>query len=292
MWSRIAALPRAARLYIAVERARRHEARALAGAGEQAWGIPELGTPAELERALAHAAPLRERRDAARRAAEASFEQDRADWADASPSLKLGILARGLLVRAVLRAQQRRVERALAPALQEIGAYAVATPPVASLLPATAREAVEAERARAAAATAERARLLAPHGGRALPPSVASAAREVSRVAVGLGGELRARLLPRLPGLAGLVAGWWVAHAFTSSRWDAFTERLGLRRGGPWVVSGETYERLEFWVPLVAAGLCGYFGSRAWAAIERRYAAPAPPPDAGDGPPASPAAAP
>jgi hypothetical protein len=287
MWSRIAALPRAARLHLAVERARRSEGRALALAGDQACGIPELGAPAEIAGAVAGASPLRERRDAARRAAEASFDQDRTDWADASPSLKVLILARGLLVRAVLRAQRRRIERELAPLLERIGAHALAAPSVAARLPEPALAEVERQRARAGAASAERAELLAPLGGRALPPSFSAAARETSRVAAGLGQELRARLLPRLPGLAGLVAGWWVAHAFTSSRWDAFTERLGLRRGGPWVVSGETYERLEFWIPLVAAALCGYLGSRVWAAVERRYAAPPPRQEGEDVPPVS-----
>ena len=287
MWSRIAALPRAARLHVAVERARRSEARALAVAGDQACGVPELDATPEVARALAGASPLRERRDATQRAAAASFDQDRADWADASPSLKVLILGRGLLTRAVLRAQRRRIERELAPLLEQIGAHAVAVPSISTLLPEHALAEVERQRARAEAASAERAELLAPIGGRALPPPVAAAARETSRVALGLGHELRSRLLPRLPGLAGLVAGWWVAHAFTSSRWDAFTDRLGLRHGGPWVVSGETYERLEFWIPLAAAALCGYLGSRVWAAVERRYTAPPPRREADDVPPVS-----
>jgi hypothetical protein len=56
------------------------------------------------------------------------------------------------------------------------------------------------------------------------------------------------------------------------------------------VVSGETYDRLEFWVPIVVAALCAYGGSRAWAALERRYAAPPPEAERGDAPAAPDAA--
>jgi hypothetical protein len=273
MWRRIAALPRAARLYAHAGFARRREARALVAAGDVACDVPELGASAEVALVLEEAAALRARRDAARRAAAASLEADRTDWADAPPGLKLLIVARGLLVRGVLAAQRRRIERELAPLLSGIGASAMASPPVAACLPDDVRTGIERERARAERAAAERGLLLAPFGGRALPPSVSTGARELGRVALGLGGELRSRLVPRLPAVVGLAAGWWIAHAFTSSRWAGFAERLGLRQGGPWVVSGETYERLEFWGPLVAAGLCAYLGSRFWSFLERRYAA-------------------
>jgi len=173
MWSRIAALPRAARLHVTVKRARRSEARSLALAGDQACGSPELGATPEIARALAGASPLRERRDAARRAAAASLDQDRADWADASPSLKVLILARGLLARAVLRAQRRRIERELVPLLEQIGAHAVAAPSIAARLPEPALAEVERQRARAEAASAERgSSCWLPSGGaRCLPPS-------------------------------------------------------------------------------------------------------------------------
>lgn len=276
MWSRIAALPRAARLYADAAFARRREARALAKAGEVACDITGLQGSAEASRALADAATLRERRDAACRAAAASLEADRADWADAPSWLKLVIVARGLLVRGVLGAQKRQIERALAPLLKVIGEDAMATPPVAALLPDHVRTGIEQERARGERASAERAQLLAPFGGRALPSSVTTGGRELARVALGLESEFRSRLVPRLPGLVGLGAGWWVAHAFTASRWAAFTDRLGLRQGGPWVVSRETYERLEFWVPLVSAALCAYLGSRFWRSLERRYTTGAP----------------
>lgn len=275
MLRRIAALPRAARLYVDVALARRREARALAAAGEAACESAALAASAELARALGDAATLRGRRDAALRAAAASLDQDRTDWADAPSWLRLVIVARGLLVRAVLDAQRRRVERELAPLLEAIGTAAMGKPPVAAALPAGVRAGVEQERARAEGAASERAQLLAPFDGRALPPRVTAGARELARVALGVERELRSRLVPRLPGLVGLGAGWWVAHAFTTSRWAGFAERLGLRQGGPWVVSRETYERLEFWVPLVAAAVCAHLGSRLWRSLERRYAAAA-----------------
>jgi hypothetical protein len=152
----------------------------------------------------------------------------------------------------------------------------MATPPVAATLPESLKTGIEEERARAERAAAERGQLLAPFGGRALPPPVSNGLGDLARFALGLGGELRSRLVPRLPGVVGLAAGWWIAHAFTSSHWEGFMGRLGLRRGGPWVVSPETYERLEFWVPLVAAALCAYLGSRFWRSLERRYTADAP----------------
>ncbi len=271
MWRRIAALPRAARLNADVHLARRREARALAAAGEAAADLPVLGTSGEVAHAVAHAATLRARRDAARSAEAASLDADRADWADAPPWLKLVIVARGLFVRGVARAQRRRIERELAVHLGTIGAEAIANPQIATTLPDHVRGSVEQERARAELAAAERAQLLAPFGGRALPMPVGAGLRELSRASVALGRELRSRLVPRLPGVVGLAAGWWVAHAFTGSRWADLTERLGLRHGGPWVVSGETYERLEFWVPLVTAAVCAYLGSRLWGSLERRY---------------------
>lgn len=276
MLRRIAALPRAVRLHAEVESARRREARALVAAGEAACASRALGQGPEVARAVADAAALRERRDATRRAAAASFEQDRTDWAGASSGLKVLVLVRGWLVRAVLAAQRRRIERELAPLLGTIGAHALASPEAAATLPASLAAGVEQERARAERAAAERARLLEPLGGHALPPAVGAGLREASRVALGVGRELRSRLVPRLPGLVGLAAGWGVAQSFTASRWAGVAERLGLRDGGPWVVSPETYERLESWVPLVAAALCAYLGSQLWARVERRYGTAAP----------------
>jgi hypothetical protein len=270
MWRQIAVQPRAAWLHVELELARRGEARALALAGDAACGGDAAAGGAEIAGARAAAFELRKERDAVRRAAAASLDEDRADWATASAWLKLLVVARGLLVRAALRARERRIARDLAPILREIGAHVLGRAAPAQL-PGHVVAAAAQRRRRAEDLAARRVELLAPFGGHALPSWASAGARELSRVALGVARELRSRLLPRLPGLAGLAAGWWVAQSFTASRWAAFSQRLGLRHGGPRVVTAETYERLEFWAPLLAAAACAYAGSRVWALLERRY---------------------
>jgi hypothetical protein len=267
----VASQPRAAWLQVALEIARHREARALALAGEAACGNAGVACDAESTRAVGDASTLREERDAMGRALAASLDEDRADWVTASPWLKAVIVARGLLVRAVLRARRRRIERDLAPILRNVGSLAVVRCSAGGLLPDDVAAAVEQRRREVDDATARLQQFLEPLGGRALPPWARAGVRQTSRFAIGLGGQVGSRLLPRLPGLAGLAAGWWVAQSFTASRWAAFTQTLGLRRGGPRVVSAETYQRLEFWVPLLSAALCAYAASRLGALLERRY---------------------
>ncbi len=281
MWRRGASLPRAAWLHVTREIAHRRQGRALALAGEAACGSPEIVRDAGIARALGEASKLREERDSVRRALTASLDEDRADWVTASSWLKSVIVARGLLVRAVLRSRERKIERDLAPILREVGAHALARHAEGRVLPRDVVVAVERRRREADDATAQLQQVLEPLGGRALPAWASTGARESSRFAIGLASQICSRLLPRLPSLAGLAAGWWVAHSFTSSRWAAFTQSLGLRRGGPRVVSAERYQQLQFWVPLLAAALCAYAGARFWALLERRYGQSASVRDAG-----------
>jgi len=225
---------------------------------------------------LTEAAGLATELQAVQNALAASLEQDRADYPPASSWAKPVVVARGLLARLVLRDRARRLGNVLRPLHRALGAASLGnrleapngtTRPEAAGL---AREIAE-QRRDLEAAEAERLRLLAPWGGKALPDWAHRVLNEGLAIGVAIGKEARVRLLPRLPGLVGLGAGWWVAHAFTASYWDRLTDGVGLRRGGPTVVSADTYRSLQFWVPLLAAAICAYLGSRLSASVERRY---------------------
>jgi len=71
--------------------------------------------------------------------------------------------------------------------------------------------------------------------------------------------------------LAGLAAGWWVTHTYTTSRPRALLRSLGIGSGGTQVISAETYERMRFWLPILAAAVCAYLGDRIARWIRQRY---------------------
>ncbi len=275
-WRRIAALPDAARLSIGMEQARRREGTLLERLGETVSSRESSSRDDDVRKMLAEAAGLATELTAVRSAQAESLEQDRADYPSASSWAKPVVVARGLLARLVLRDRARRIGNALRPLHRALGAASLdgrleapdgaARPEPAGL----AREIAE-QRRDIEAAEAERLRLLAPWGGKALPDWAHRVLNEGLAIGTAVGKEARVRLLPRLPGLVGLLAGWWVAHAFTASYWDRLTDGFGLRRGGPKVVSAETYRSLQFWVPLLAAAICAYLGSRLSASLERRY---------------------
>ena len=89
--------------------------------------------------------------------------------------------------------------------------------------------------------------------------------------------ETRGALVPRLPGLAGLAVGWWIAQTFTDSPLSATLHSWGLGDGPRHAVRSDTLHAMNFWLPLVAAALASYAGSRLAALIRSRYS---PPPDA------------
>ncbi|HET9597355.1 MAG TPA: hypothetical protein VFP65_17325, partial [Anaeromyxobacteraceae bacterium] len=99
-------------------------------------------------------------------------------------------------------------------------------------------------------------------------------AREGGALARPVAREVRARLLPKTPALAGLAAGWWIASTFTDSELSATLHRFGLGSGPRHAVSSETLHRMEFWVPVLAAALCSYLGDRVATLVRRRYGAP------------------
>lgn len=204
-----------------------------------------------------------------------SLVQDRTDYGSVAGWMQPVVIARGLAARAVLRHQRRRAVRDLVAARQDLGRAAVADAadiPV-DAVPQADMEAVVAARRALGEALARQAENLAPLGGSLLPRGAVLAAAEAVAFGQAVWGQLRAHLLPRTPALAGMLAGWWVAQTYTDSHWRATLTRFGLADGGTRVVSPETYARLRFWLPLLAAAACAYAGSRLATLVRRRYGA-------------------
>jgi len=78
-------------------------------------------------------------------------------------------------------------------------------------------------------------------------------------------------MIPRASALAGLAAGWWVTHTYTTSRPRSLLSSLGIGSGGTHVVSSDTYQSMRFWLPLLAAAVCAYLGDRLARWIRQRY---------------------
>lgn len=275
-WRRLAAVPVAARLSVRMERARRSESTLLARLGETVRTRESSSGDEDARATLAETARLEAELAAVRDAAAASLDQDRDDYPSATSWTKPVVVVRGLLTRLVLRDRARRIGQALRPLHRALGAALLdgrLQAPGGSTRPGSeglAREVAE-QRRRFDEARAERLRLLAPWDVKALPGWARRALDEAAAAGTAIGKEARVRLLPRLPGLVGLAAGWWVAHAFTASYWDRLKSGFGLQSGGPRVVSEDTYRHLQFWVPLLAAAACAYLGSRLSASMDRRY---------------------
>jgi hypothetical protein len=266
-----------------MELARRHERMLLERLGKTVSPQKSSSQDREVQEMLAEAAGLGAELEGVQRSRAASLEQDRNDYPAASSWAKPAVIVRGLLARLVLHDNARRIRIKLRPLHRALGAASLdgqlpaengATRPIS----ADIAQAIELQRREFGAAQAERFRLLEPFGGRALPEWANVVLKECSALGSAFVKEARASLVPRLPGLAGLAAGWWVVRAFTASHWDRLMVVFGLRRGGPKVVSAETYERLQFWIPLFAAALCAYLCSRVSAFLRKRYS-PQPVPD-------------
>jgi hypothetical protein len=272
-------LPAAVRLSLEMERASRREAGLLERLGEAASAAVASSPRTDVQGALAEAARLGAQLQTVQAGLGASLAQDRSDYPLASPWAKPVVVLRGLLARVVLRDRARRIGAARRPLHRLLGsAWLEGTLQAGNGNPrpeaAALARAIGEQRRQRAAAEAERADLLEPFGGQALPEWAHAAQRECSAVLAAALKEARAALVPRLPSLAGLAAGWWVTHAYTASRWDRFLDGIGLRQGGPKVVSAETYQRLHFWLPLIAAALCAYLCARLATAVRNRYSPP------------------
>lgn len=187
-----------------------------------------------------------------------SLARDRADYAAVAVWARLLVVLRGLFDRAVLRALRRRALQDRALACERLGAASLGS-----------AQGAAAESARSAHQAAEQSRArLNP-----LPAAV----REAQHFSTFLWKEARGQLVPRVPALAGLLVGWWIAQTFTDSQLAATLHSWGFGSGPRRAVRSETLQAMKFWLPLLAAALSSYAGSRLAALIRSRYS---PPPDA------------
>ncbi len=200
-----------------------------------------------------------------------SLARDRADFGAVASWAQPLVLLRGMLDRAVLRALRQRT------AVDREAAYVESA--AASL---DAAQGVLAESARQARQTAREAEhRLQPLSlePRFLEPR-SVVAREAKHFSKHVLVEARALLLPRIPALVGLMAGFWIAQTFTDSQFTATLHSWGIGSGPRHAVRGETLRALNFAVPLLAAAVASYGSSRLAALVKSRYA-PAPAPDKG-----------
>ena len=270
--ARAGAAVHAARLELQMKRAEQREREALARAGAliaASERVPASGEPPAL---VAEARRLRLALEAHSAAVARSLEADRADYPAVAAWMRPLVVLRGLSARAVLRHQVARCERELRPLHERLAAAALAEPGAAGAsVPGTLAEAIRGARAERDTALAERTRRLEAFEGKALPPWLGWVAEEGKALGRSLVKQLQGQLLPRASALAGLAAGWWVAHTYTDSRPRSLLRSVGIGHGGTHVVSGDTYRAMSFWLPIAAAAICAYLGDRMARWVRSRY---------------------
>ena len=254
-------------------RARHTEERALAGVGRgfrQTHALLSSTLPAAVGSAFARAAALEGRHQTLSARLGASLEADRQDYTDtASAWGRWLIVARGVLERLVLREEARRAQHELPAHLAELGALALGDPELAARIPAEQRSAVEEARAVLGRLERERTTLLEPYHGELVPRWLALLARELRTFSTFLWVELTKRFFLRLPALAAMTVAWWLTHAYTTSSFESnFRKATGHGRTG---ISEETMERLQFWLPILAAALVAYLSTHIAERVRRRY---------------------
>jgi hypothetical protein len=204
-----------------------------------------------------------------------SLDDDRNDFGAVAAWIRPLVILRGLAVRAVLRHRLLRARKERAAACGRLGAVALSAGPLdGNGTVAEAAAAARAGRSRIDAAQAAERKLLAPFGGALFPGAVRRAGRESFAFSKTVAKELRGQFLPRLPALAGLLAGWWIATTFTDSQFSATLHSWGIGSGPRRAVSSETLSAMKFWLPILAAALCSYAGGRLGALVRSRYALP------------------
>ena len=257
---------------IAAFRFSRRERRALR---EHGFALQKLGESLgsrgdladNLSASLREVGQCREKCDELNGALLHSLEQDRADYAEVPSFVRPLVILRGFAHRGVLRARLYRARKELSAAWEHLGGDALDD---ASLtLPAA--ELARAARAAALRACEDRERVLAPYGGAALPPAMARGAREARHLTRSVAKEVRGALVPRLPAVAGMGVGWWIANTFTDSSFSATLHSLGLGDGPRYAVTTEQYQLMHFWLPIAAAATCSYLGNRLGSMIRARY---------------------
>ncbi len=270
--ARTGAAVHAARLDLQMRRAERREREALARAGELLAALEHAPSHGETHSLRIEAKRLRLEREAHSAAVTRSLEDDRADYALVASWMRPLVVLRGLCVRAVLRHRIARCERELRPLHERLAAATLAEPALSgSAVSGTLVEAIRGARAERETALAERTRRLEAFEGKAVPRWLGWMADEGKALGRALAKQLQGQLLPRASALAGLAAGWWVAHTYTDSRPRSLLRSIGIGHGGTHVVSGDTYRAMSFWLPVVAAALCAYLGDRIARWVRSRY---------------------
>jgi hypothetical protein len=181
------------------------------------------------------------------------------------------VIARGLASRSILRHRLGRMRGDREAACLRLGTASARAP---MDLPAGARHASSAvrdARSRIAAASREEELLLAPVGGFLLPGPARLAVGEARAFGTAVLREARTQLVPRVPALFGLAAGWWVTRTFTDSWLAGTLHSLGIGGGPRRVVDHGTLRFLGFALPLLAAASFSYLSARLAALVRVRY---------------------
>lgn len=262
---RAGSLWRAARSSFAGRLAKRRHVATLAALGEELVASQQAPDCA----AYQNVATAEERIRVLRAELDGSLAQDRRDYAAVPRWMKTVVILRGLFARAVVRAHLRAALRELRQSHGDLGAMAIGDP--------LRGRAVElAEEARAAETAArltaeEHERHLASAGFSPPPPLLARAGRELAVLSKVAAAETKSHVVPRVPGLVGLAAGWWLANTFTDSQLSATLHGWGIGSGPSRSLDPDTYRRLAFWLPIGAGALASYLGMRVTAFLRARY---------------------
>ena len=187
-----------------------------------------------------------------------SLSRDRADYATVAAWARPLVVLRGIFDRAVIKSLRRSAIEDRALACERLGEASLGS-----------AQGLTADAARAACEAALEA------GAQLKPLPVA--VREAQHFTRVFAREARGQLVPRIPALTGLAVGWWIAQTFTDSQFAATLHSWGLGQGPRLAVRSETLQAMKFWLPMLAAALSSYAGSRLAALVRSRYS---PPPDA------------
>lgn len=219
--------------------ARKRERRALEALGESLPKGPPIEALDEALRAI-HAR------------VGASLQRDRDEYREVRAWARPLVVLRGMLDRVLLRERARRCRSRRREACVLLGEESLQD---AQGSLANAARAARADCASAAAAVAP------------LPLPL----REAGHLGGYLLREARGQVLPRAPALVGLAVGWWIGQTFTDSELSATLHGWGIGAGPRHAVRGETLRAMRFWLPLFAAALSSYVGSRLGALVKTRY---------------------
>jgi hypothetical protein len=265
--SRIAAIVGSWKLAWQIKQARRDDRAAARVLGGALAGSSAVGRLVDEVRTRGH---VQEHLETAMRG---SVEEDRADFAATSSWTRTFVVIRGLAARAVLRERLRSARRERDNARERLGRVALEGGVNLSREPFVVDAANRARNARArlSALVAEEAAMLEPFGGSLLPDWIVTLRRESSAFASSFVRMMGNRLVPRLPALAAMAAGWWVTSTFTHSSLSATLHSLGIGSGSRHAVTIEALQSMRFWAPIAAAAVCACLVTLFAAKVRARY---------------------